>query len=149
MGNYIGKDSPKVANLFNNERSFIVERFLVPNCDFLKPRFGEANIVVGICGKGRDMENPLSHQGIRLGDSEIYQMSNCIEGKDSLSYEFGPGENKEKVYLNVFKRDKEVCYHLKAGEIDITRTMDPLIAKTFKTIGMNSAELDKLKNILQ
>lgn len=73
-------------------------------------------------------------------------MKNFIEHTNGLEYQF-----ENDVFLNVFKRDSDVCYRLKTPILDVTRTIHPILVKHFKPINMRDAstELDKLSTIMR
>lgn len=124
---------------------FLIDRLIAAECDFL-PATTEQAIRVGIFTSSEDILNPLSKQGIRIGDSDILTLKQCVEHKNALECQF-----EGNVYLNVFRREESVAYHLKTPTLDVTRTIDPIVVKHFKTIGIQdtSHELDKLAEIMR
>ena len=63
-----------------------VERIIAANCDFLPSE--DNNILIGVVGISRDETNPLAHQAIRIGNSDLYKLVNFQEGTSTLTYEF-------------------------------------------------------------
>ena len=121
-------------------KRFMVERIIVANCDFLPSE--EKNILIGVSGISRDEMNPLAHQAIRIGNSELYKLVNFQEGTSTLTYEF-----EKNVSLNIMRSKDTIIYNVKTPEIQITREADPLLIKFYKPIGMASAELDKIEKL--
>lgn len=126
-----------------NQKCFIVERIVASKCDFL-PSDNEPVITFGVLGrKGADPENPLTHQGIRVGDLPIAHLTNFVENQNGLTYEFENG-----ITMNFFTRaDGDVVYNLKTPTLEVTRSVDPLLRSFYKPIGLSSAEIDKLSGI--
>lgn len=118
-----------------------IERILASGCDYLPPNRLEDTIRIGIIAN-LDPNNPMSHQAIKIGDSEAYRLTSCQQAADSLSYTFEKG-----VSLTLMKRRESIVYNLKTPELDVTREVYPGLVKMFKPIGMASEELDKITNL--
>ena len=145
MGNLLAtSESPKVSPLNSSplKECLLIERIVASQCDYLKPNRFEDTIRVGVIGRGTDPNNPLSHQAIRIGDSEAYRLQSVQEGADTLHYTFD-----KNVSLTLMKRKNSVVYHLKTPEYDVTREVNPAIAKFYKPIGLDCEELDKIQKI--
>jgi hypothetical protein len=56
---------------------------------------------------------------------------------------------EKNVHLTIMKRRGSVLYNLKTDELDITREIDEPIRKMFKTMDLDSQELDKIKEYMQ
>jgi hypothetical protein len=117
-----------------------VERIIAANCDFLPSE--DNNILIGVVGISRDETNPLAHQAIRIGNSDLYKLVNFQEGTSTLTYEF-----EKNVSLNIMRSKEKLIYNIQTPEIQITREVDPLLVKFYKPIGMASAELDKIDKL--
>ena len=144
MGNSTSHIS-QVARTPVMKNCFLIDRLIAAECDFL-PAAAEQVIRVGVFTSSEDTLNPLNKQGIRIGDGDILTMKQCVEYKDALECRF-----EQNVILNVFRRDDSVVYRLQTPTIDVTRTINPVVVKHFKTIGMRDAsmELDKLGEIMR
>jgi hypothetical protein len=128
----MGTNVSKIAPTY-----FLIERVIVGHCDFIKDT--ETNIRIGVVGGKDDSQNPLSHQAICIGDSELYRLKSFLESQDQLKYTF-----EKDVSLTLMKSNASVLYNLKTSELDITREVDPIVLKFFKPIGMGTDELDKI-----
>ena len=117
-----------------------VERIIAANCDFLPSE--DNNILIGVVGISRDETNPLAHQAIRIGNSDLYKLVNFQEGTSTLTYEF-----EKNVSLNIMRSKEKLIYNIQTPEIQITREVDPLLVKFYKPIGMASAEFDKIDKL--
>jgi hypothetical protein len=122
------------------KKKFMVERIIAANCEFLPSE--EKNILIGVSGISRDEMNPLAHQAIRLGNSELYKLVNFQEGTSTLTYEF-----EKNVSLNIMRSKDKLIYNIKTPELHITREIDPMLVKFYKPIGMASAEFDKIEKL--
>jgi hypothetical protein len=121
------------------KNSFLIERLVAAECDFLPVSDAvERNINVGIIAS-TDSQNPMANQAIRIGDGPVYRLKNFVEGPQQLFYRF-----EEDVTLTLMKNPEGLMYNLKTPTVDVTREIDPLVAKFFKPIGMVSYELDKM-----
>lgn len=120
-----------------------IERIIAAECDFLKPNIFGDTIRVGVIGNS-DPQNPLSHQAIRLGDSDAYRLQSFTQTPDALSYKF-----EKDVNLTLMKRRDSIIYNLKTPELDVTREINPSITKMFKTISVASDELDKIHELFK
>jgi len=121
-------------------KSFLVDRIIAANCDFLPSE--DNNILIGVTGKAKDEINPLAHQVIRIGNSDLHKLINFKEGLGSVSYEF-----EKDVSLNIMRSEDKVIYNIKTPELQVTREVDPFLVKFYKPIGMASSELDKIEKI--
>lgn len=141
MGASVSKTVPIAIESYRSisEKCFLIDRLIAANCDFIK---GTDNCIrIGVNGyKGDDELNPLTNQGIRIGDSQIYKLKSFAEYNSGIDYKF-----ENNVNLRLFKKDSgDLFYHLKTPEMDVTREIDPIVAKFYKKICMASDELDKL-----
>ena len=124
---------------------FKIERILAGNCDFL-PETADAdrNIRVGITSNKDDPLNPLGRQAIKIGNSDAFRLHSFTATPEQITYVFD-----KNVQLSIMKRRDSVVYSLKTPELDITREIDPTIRRLFKTIDMDSAEIDRMKEYMQ
>ena len=145
MGNTRSVAAVKPIEKRLNTNTFLIERLVDGNCDYLQhvmPPY-EPNIKVGVFGgTGNDKSNPLENQGIRIGDSDIHSLKSFTQANDSLTYEFD-----QNIKLTVFKRRDSIVYNLKTDTLDVTREVNPAVAKFYKPISMDSIEIDKLATI--
>lgn len=125
------------------KHSLRIDRLIASGCDYLQPSLMGDTIRVGVIGNA-DPQNPLSHQAIRLGDSEAYRLQSFSKGSDSLTYSFEKGVN-----LTLMKRRDSIVYNLKTPEFDVTREVYPGIVKMYKPISMASDELDKIGELFK
>jgi hypothetical protein len=133
-----------------NATYFIIERLLAANCHFLPENANERSIRVGTIGSSRHVSNigfksqtnPLGNQGIRIGDSPIYEMKSFIELPNTLIYKF-----ENDVQVTIFKSRGRTCIHLKTPDLDETIEVDPKVARFYKRIDMAADELDKIETI--
>lgn len=128
------------------EPTFLVERILAAECDFL-PETSSQAIIVGAVGSSQTTNNPLAKQGISIGNEPIRCLLSVSETNGSLSYTF---ENSTE--LRVFKRENgEVCYNLKTPSLNETRSISEPVRRRYKNIGLGDAtlELDKLVDLLR
>ena len=133
-----------------NARYFIIDRLLAANCHFLPENANERTIRVGTIGSSRHVSkigfenqtNPLGNQGIRIGDSPIYEMKSFVELPNTLIYKF-----ENDVQVTIFKSRGRTCIHLKTPELDETIEVDPRVTSFYKTIDMGADELDKIEKI--
>jgi hypothetical protein len=126
--------------------SFLVERILAAECDFL-PETGEQVIKVGAVGSPTMSANPLATQGIRIGSEPIRRMQSVSSCSTSLNFTF---ENNTE--LSLFKRPNyDVCYHLKTPRYNETRCISDPVRKRFKNIGLGDAtvEIDKIADFMR
>mgnify|MGYP000275875188 CR=1 FL=1 len=121
-------------------KSFLVDRIIAANCDFLPSE--DNNILIGVTGIAKDEINPLAHQVIRIGNSDLHKLINFKEGLGSVTYEF-----EKDVSLNIMRSENKVIYNIKTPELQVTREVDPFLVKFYKPIGMASSELDKIEKI--
>jgi hypothetical protein len=100
-------------------------------------------IEVGVCGfdesKGKE-DNPYKAQVIRVDHGPLKSLTSFVETNNSLIYEF-----EDNTTLKLMKRDNDIVYHIKSGEINHTGNMHPLVRKIWKTIHLKSEELDKIE----
>jgi hypothetical protein len=141
----MGATSSKSDTIPSSKDSFLIDRTLAAECDFL-PETVEQVIRIGVFTGSTDKPNPLRQQGLRIGDGPIHTLKHCVEHTNGLEYQF-----EKDVTLSVFKREGAACYRLKTDALDVTRTIHPFLAKNFKTIGMReaSAEVDKLVTVMR
>lgn len=133
-----------------NARYFIIDRLLAANCHFLPENAHERSIRVGTIGSSKHVSNigfesktnPLGNQGIRIGDSPIYEMKSFVELPNTLIYKF-----ENDVEITVFKSRGKTCIHVKTPELDETIEIDPKVASFYKRIDMAADELDKIEKI--
>ena len=124
---------------------FKMERILAGNCDFLPEcKDADRNIRVGIISNKDDPLNPLGRQAIKIGNSDAFRLHSFTTTPEQITYVFD-----KNVQLSIMKRRDSVVYNLKTPELDITREIDPTIRRLFKTIDMDSAEIDKIKEYMQ
>jgi hypothetical protein len=135
--------SQEVKKAGDVNQAFLVERTIVGQCDFLEDG---GSIRMGVSGRTHigDAKNPLSFQGLRIGNSPIMAMKDCIMSDTSVQYTF-EGDTK----LHVFRRGGDVVYNLKTPTLDVTRTIDPVVTRFFKNIGMQSREIDALEPVFK
>lgn len=130
--------------LLKQNNCFIIDRLICANFNNIEGN----NINIGIFGNtSKEDTNPLKNQGIRIGfNSPILQLKNFIQTDKNLVYEF-----EDDVKLSVFKKnDTDVCFNIKTPTLNVTNTMDPVVRKYYKNIGMNGAtELDMLERIIR
>ena len=122
-----------------------IERLIAGNCDYL-PEYPDAdrNIRVGIISNKDEPLNPLGRQAITIGNSDPFRLHSFSATPEQITYVFD-----KNVQLSIMKRRDSVLYNLKTPELDITREIDPTIRRLFKTIDMDSAEIDKMKEYMQ
>jgi hypothetical protein len=120
-----------------------MERIIAGNCDFL-PESQERNIRIGIATNHEDPSNPLGRQVIKIGDQGPFRLHAFSSSPDQIMYAF-----EKNVHLTIMKRRGSVLYNLKTDELDITREIDEPIRKMFKTMDLDSQELDKIKEYMQ
>jgi hypothetical protein len=127
-----------------NPTCFTIDRILDSDCK-------GKTLTIGAHSYG-DPNLPLSGQGIRHGDNEpikrLLEFKKAADGK-TLNYLF---ENNTR--LSVMKAEKgDVRYTFetpqggRAPPIFVAKAMDPLLVRNFKSIGMNSAELDAIAEL--
>lgn len=97
-------------------------------------------IEVGVCGTVGKEENPYKMQVIRVDNGKLKSLTSFVETNNSLIYEF-----EDNTTLKLMKREDDIVYHIKSGEIDHTGNMHPLVRKIWKTIHLKSEELDKIE----
>jgi hypothetical protein len=136
MGNTTSAVSPQ------DTRQFLIERIVASMCDFCDP----PTLMMGIFGRNRDVNSPYGGVGLRIGDKPIVELREYAKTPTSIKYEF-----ENDTTLHFFRTElQEVAYRLKTPELDEIRVVDPLLVRSFKTIGMDTAKpLDELKYILQ
>lgn len=123
-----------------NRERFIIERILASNMNGVE----ENNLVIGVTAL---LDNPLGHQGLRIGnDPTIHRLRGFREGERSIHYDF-----QNDIKLNIFKRDNgDVIYNISSPAVNTTETVDPLICKFYKSIGMSmSNEIDRVEKIFK
>jgi len=126
--------------------SFLVERILAAECDFL-PESGEQVIKVGAVGSPKGNGNPLSMQGIRIGSEPIKRLMSSSSSNSRIDYTF-----EDDTELSLFKRDNhQICYHLKTPKYNETRCISDPVRKRFKSIGVGDAtmEIDKIADFMR
>jgi hypothetical protein len=126
--------------------SFLVERILAAECDFL-PETGEQVIKVGAVGSPTMSANPLATQGIRIGSEPIRRLQAASSSDTSLNFTF-----EDNTELSLFKRPNyDVCYHLKTPRYNQTRCISEPVRKRFKDIGIGDAtmEIDKIADFMR
>jgi hypothetical protein len=102
--------------------------------------------MMGVFGRARDTNSPYGGLGLRIGNKPILELREYAKTPTSIKYEF-----ENDTTLHFFRTGlQEVAYRLKTPELDEIRVIDPLLARSFKTIGMDNAKpLDELKDIMQ
>ena len=147
MGSAVSTSVPAIQRLATYEsplkHCLKIERIVASQCDYLPGNQTEYTIRVGVLGNA-DPTNPLSHQAIRLGDSEAYRLHSFQEGTDSLTYTF-----EKNISLTLMRRRDSIVYNLKTPELDVTKEIYPVLVKMYKPIGMASDELDKMSGLFQ
>jgi hypothetical protein len=116
---------------------FLIDRILIANVEPLKGK----NIVVGVTGQ-HDPQNVLSHQGIRIADGSIQKLLSASKTQNGLSYDFE--DNTKLVFM---KKNEGIVYSLQSFEHAIVGVMDPILISNYKTIGLNSEELDMIHEL--
>lgn len=127
--------------MINN--SLKMERIIAGNCDFL-PESQERNIRIGIATNHEDPSNPLGRQVIKIGDQGPFRLHAFSSSPEQLTFAF-----EKNVHLTIMKRRGSVLYNIKTNDLDITREIDEPIRKMFKTMDLDSQELDKIKEYMQ
>ena len=146
MGAQQSRQNDLILPNFPLGRSFLVERILAAECDFL-PETGEQVIKVGAVGSPKGSNNPLSMQGIRIGSEPIKCLLAVSESNKGLQYKF-----EDDTELSLFKRDNhQVCYHLKTAIYNETRCISDPVRMRFKNIGIGDAtmEIDKIADFMR
>lgn len=124
---------------------FKMERILAGNCDFLPETADkDRNIRVGIISNKDEPLNPLGRQAIKIGNSDAFKLHSFTATPEQITYIFD-----KNVQLSIMKRRDSVVYNLKTPELDVTREIDPTIRRLFKTIDLDSAEIDRMKEYMQ
>ena len=152
MGNSASASTAHISAAIEKTKSkyFIIDRLIAANCHFLPENANERTIRVGTIGSSKHVSNigfesqtnPLGNQGIRIGDSPIYEMKSFVELPNTLIYKF-----ENDVQLTIFKSRGRTCIHLKTPELDETIEVDPKVASFYKRIDMAADELDKIEKI--
>jgi hypothetical protein len=120
--------------------ALLIDRLVAADCDFLPiSENTERNIRVGIMASN-DSQNPMANQAIHIGDGPAYRLKTFVEGPAQLVYTF-----EQDVSLTLMRNKENLMYNLKTPALDVTREIDPLVARFFKPIGMVSYELDKME----
>jgi len=122
---------------------FSIDRILDADC---KGR----TLAIGVHSKG-DPALPLSNQGLRHGDGQpirrLLKFERSPDGK-ALHYTFEEGARLSIIPNKTQKG--EVVYSLDLPVPPYTviaKTIDPIVLRNFKPIGMNSAELDAIAEL--
>ncbi len=128
----------KAEHAARHPTCFTIDRILDADCK-------GKTLVIGTHSSG-DPNLPLSGQGIRHGQHEpiqrLLEFKKAPDGK-TLNYLF---ENNTR--LSVMKAEKgEVRYTYDDTSSSVAKAMDPLLVRNFKSIGMNSAELDAIAEL--
>lgn len=148
MGNRASRSTLEELNKMSAKLSkdqFKIERIIAGNCDFLAEcKDADRNIRVGIVTNKDDPLNPLGRQAIKIGDSDPFRLHSFTATPEQITYIFD-----KNVQLSIMKRRDSVIYSLKTADLDITREIDPTIRRLFKTIDMDSAEIDRMKEYMQ
>ena len=97
-------------------------------------------VEVGVCGAVGKEDNPYKTQVIRVDHGPLKSLTSFVETNNSLIYEF-----EDNTTLKLMKREDDIVYHIKNGEIDHTGNMHPLVRKIWKTIHLKSEEIDKIE----
>ena len=140
MGNTSSASASVTPTMKN---AFRIERLVVGLCDFLPETLHDRNIRVGLV-PNPNVQNPLGHQAIKIGETGPYRLQAFTETSTSLHYNF-----EENVSFTLMKRRESIVYQLKTPDMDITREVDPVVQRMYKTIGMGdtSQELDKIQTL--
>lgn len=97
-------------------------------------------VEVGVCGAVGKEDNPYKTQVIRVDNGPLKSLTSFVETNNSLIYEF-----EDNTTLKLIKKENDIVYHIKNGEIDHTGNMHPLVRKIWKTIHLKSEEIDKIE----
>lgn len=101
-------------------------------------------VEVGVCGAVGKEDNPYKTQVIRVDHGPLKSLTSFVETNNSLIYEF-----EDNTTLKLIKKENDIVYHIKNGEIDHTGNMHPLVRKIWKTIHLKSEEIDKIANFVK
>lgn len=101
---------------------------------------------IGVCKTNNENSaNPFGNQCLKIGKDLLFRLKTFSQNDNTLIYRF-----EHDVILTIGKRvDGTPYYNLKGEGYDITKPIQPLIGRIYKTIGMNSPELDKMSTYLQ
>jgi hypothetical protein len=127
---------------------FLMDRILDANCSWLtqyqKKGVHENNVVLGVFNS--KTEDSLSHQGIRFGNSPIYQLKEFQIENNRHIYTF-----EKNVTLEVWHSPQYKCYYYTLVTPDFSHTgqLSPTIIGHFKKIDMFSKEFDTLGDLFK
>lgn len=129
----------KAEQSARNVTCFTINRILDADCK------GKI-LAIGVHGKA-DPALPLSNQGIRHGDGEPIRRLLKFERDEAyaLHYTF-EGDTRLTVIPSRTKKG-EAFYSLDIPDptyVTVAKTIDPIVLRNFKPIGMNSTELDAI-----
>ena len=120
------------------DNCFTIDRLIDAECVDGK------TLAIGINGKVNP-DNMLSHQGIRLGqDGDIKRLVSFIRADNGLVYNF---EDNTRLTLTKNEKTNKIMYAFEMPGKTVVKEMDDRIMGMYKTIGMSSAELDKITEL--
>ena len=132
---YIENNKIKMGNSLFGGPTMVIDRIIVAE---------PYRIEVGVCGIVGKEDNPYKSQVIRINYGPLKSLTSFVETNNSLIYEF-----EDNTTLKLIKRENDIVYHIKNGEIDHTGNMNPLVRKIWKTIHLKSEEHDKIANLVK
>lgn len=129
--NYINETDRRYNNCF------IIDRLIDPNCDG-KP------LSIGI-NTNQVPLNLMSRQGIRLGeDGNIKHLVSFLKVNNGLVYNF---EDNTNLTLTKNEKSNKITYSFQTTGKTVVKEMDDSVINRFKTIGMDSKELDSIAEL--
>ncbi len=124
----------------DNRNCFTIDRLIDADCNGLP-------LSIGVNSKV-DSNNILSHQGIRLGNTNesIKKLISFIKADNGYVYEF---EDNVKLTLTKNEENGKIIYSYISPQINVIKEMSPAVVKSYKPISMISYELDKIADIIK
>lgn len=120
------------------DNCFIIDRLIDAEC------IDGKTLAIGINGKVNP-DNILSHQGIRLGqDGDIKRLVSFIRADNGFVYNF---EDNTRLTLTKNEKTNKIMYAFEMPGKTVVKEMDARIMGMYKTIGMSSAELDRIAQL--
>jgi hypothetical protein len=133
--NFLDDATKQIKKRYDN--CFTIDRLIDANCD-------GKSLAIGVNGHVNP-NNILSHQGIRLGqDGEIKRLVAFVKADNALIYNF---EGNTRLTLTKDDKTKKIMYAFETPEKIVVKQMDDRIWSMYKTIGLSSAELDKVAEL--
>jgi hypothetical protein len=139
-------DNKVIINFLDDATNQIKKRY--DNC-FTINRLIDADcsgkeLSVGVNSK-INPDSVLSHQGIRLGqDGDIKRLVSFVKADNSLIYNF---EDNTRLTLTKNDINKKIMYSFEIPGKTVVKEMNDITWSMYKTIGMSSAELDRIAEL--